>query len=287
MKRALIQALAPSTSGKFEISQITSLEDAQRAVRMRDVVAAYEPSVPPTLYFAGGVGSALNGAAQGLFHGIAAQQGHPLNLVDLVPLVSGDPSGTGIFYFVIICTLAGYLTMTVLEQAAPALPPLPRLGLLAGMSLFAPLAVYLIAGVGMGVFDPSFGQVIALIALGMIYTFGIGLVARALQLIFGKYAIYFMMTIFVFINFPSSGGAMPYELLPPVWRFFHQFWIGASLVNCLQSLLYFNNLHLWRHLAILIAWVVVWLIILSLPIHRMRRRVAASDLEIAAIPSPV
>jgi hypothetical protein len=283
----IVQALAPSVEGQFSLSQIETVEEAQQAVKDRKVVSALALTSPPTLYYAGAAGAGINGAAQGLFRSFAAAQGQPVTLVDLVPLASGDPSGTGIFYFAVICTLAGYLTVTVLGQAAPHLDPPRRLALIAGIAVFAPIAVYLIGGVGMDVFDVSAGTAIALIAIGALYAFGIGVVARALQLIFGPLAIIFMMTIFVFINFPSAGGAIPPELLPSFWRFFNHFWIGASLVSSIRSLVYFNNQELWKHLAILVAWVLAWLIVLFLPVRRIKRQQRAGSMESGTLPSPV
>jgi hypothetical protein len=284
---AMIEALAPSVAGSFKISQIATTEEAQRAIRDRKVFGALELTTPPTLYYASGNGSGVNGAVQGLFRSLAAQQGQPLTIVDLVALPKGDLSGTGIFYFAIICTLAGYLTVTVLGQSAPNLDPLVRLGLIAGIAIFAPVVIYLIGGVGMGIFDVSASKAVALIAIGALYAFGIGVVARALQLILGQAAVIAMMTIFVFLNFPSSGGAIQYEMLPSFWRFFNHFWIGASLVGALRSLLFFDNQDLWKHLAVLLAWIVGWLAVLALPIHRIRHPKPAGDLEIATIPSPV
>jgi hypothetical protein len=283
----IVQALAPTVEGQFKISQIETAEEAQRAVRNRDISGAFAPGSPPTLYYAGAVGAGLTGAVQGLFRSVAAAQGQPLTTVDLVPLASGDPSGTGIFYFTIICTLGGYLTVTILGQAAPNLPVPQRLALIGGIAIFTPVAIYLIGGVAMDLFDLSFGQAIAVIAIGALYSFGIGLVARGLQLIFGSMAIIFMMLIFVFLNFPSAGGAIPPEMLPSFWRFLNHFWIGATLVKTLKSVIYFDNQDLLQDLAILVAWVLAWLIIFFLPVKRIRRRAKAGDLEAGTLPSPV
>jgi hypothetical protein len=60
--------------------------------------------------------------------------------------------------------------------------------------------------------------------------------------------------IFIFLNFPSSGGTVPGELLPGFWRFLHQFWIGASALDANRSILYFDGAGVGTAVLKILAW---------------------------------
>ncbi|MFI6742433.1 hypothetical protein ACIBI9_56830 [Nonomuraea sp. NPDC050451] len=93
---------------------------------------------------------------------------------DVSPVSGRDSTGTGIFYFLIVCSLAGYLATTVLAQAAPHLPLRTTYGILAGAAVIGPLIAFGIGSIFLGCYGASLAQIIG---VAMAYTFLCGTIA--------------------------------------------------------------------------------------------------------------
>ena len=81
---------------------------------------------------------------------MAAQQHAQLAVRDVRPLPAGDASGLALFFFLIICTLGGFLTVTATALAAPALRPQYRWPLFLAATVATPVLGYLLGGQGLG-----------------------------------------------------------------------------------------------------------------------------------------
>jgi len=68
-------------------------------------------------------GNAVASAVESVFRAVAAQQRAQLAVRDVRPLPAGDTSGLALFFFLVACTLGGFLTVTATGLAAPALRP--------------------------------------------------------------------------------------------------------------------------------------------------------------------
>ncbi len=145
---------------------------------------------------------------------VTTAQGQQLVVRDVRPLHAGDELGVGVFMFMIVCTICGYLAATLLYTVAPALQARRRYGLILAISVLVPTLAYLIGGLGFGTYTGSTGTIFAFIAVGAIYTFVIGLVTRLLQVLIGPAALFVALAIFVFLNIPSLGATYTAGLLP-------------------------------------------------------------------------
>jgi len=223
--RAEIQRAA---STAFDVSQVTTIAEATQDVRHRDLVAAFvptaNPSRPTAVIVASGGGRLVAVATEGFLRSIAAAEGAAQLVVhDVRPLPSGDEIGLGIFMFMLILTIAGYLAATVLQTAAPALRASRHYSILLAGAILTPTITYLIAGLGFGTYTGSTGTIFAFIGVGALYAFVIGLVTRLFQVLFGRPAIFISLAIFVFLNIPSLGTTYTPNLLPSFWRFLNHF----------------------------------------------------------------
>ena len=188
----------------FDVSALATVAEATRKVRDRDLRGAYVPAASAnetaTVIVNAVSSSAAASAVESLFRSVAASQRVKLVVHDARPLPPGDSTGTASFYFMIVCTLGGYLTVTSLGQVAPALRPRRRFALIAAAAIATPILMYLIGGLLIGAYTGSVGAVLALIGVGGLYALIVGVIARGLQVILGQRAIYAMMAIFVFLN---------------------------------------------------------------------------------------
>jgi hypothetical protein len=187
---------------------------------------------------------------------------------DVRPLPPGDEIGLGVFMFLIVLTITGYLTVTLLFTLAPGLSPGRRYAMIAGTAVVLPTIAYLIGGLGYGVYNGSFGTILAFIGIGALYVFAIGLITRLLQVLLGPPALFVSLAIFVFVNIPSLGATYTANVLPSFWRFMNHFWIGAETVNAERSLLYFGGQDVGFDLLRLLAWTAVTVALLALPVAR-------------------
>jgi hypothetical protein len=267
--RAAIQKQAGSA---FDVIQVTTPAGAAHDVRQRDLDAAFVPtadtSQPATLVVASAGGRIVAAAAENLARAVTTSQGEQLAIRDVRPLPDGDEIGIGIFMFMIVCTICGYLAVTLLATVAPALPARRRYPIIVVMSVLIPTIAYLIGGLGFGTYNGSFGTIMAFIGVGALYTLVIGLVTRLLQVLLGPPALFVSLAIFVFLNIPSLGATFTAPVLPSFWRFLNRFWIGAETTNAERSILYFDGDGVGTDLLRLLAWAAVIGVLLLLPISR-------------------
>jgi hypothetical protein len=280
--------LEKAAGSAFDIRQVPSVAQATHDVRQRDLNAAFVPTASPkqpaTVIVAGGAGRLVAVAAETLARSVTTAQGAQLVVQDVRPLASGDAIGVGIFMFMIVCTICGYLAVTLLFTVAPDLVPSRRYPIIAAVSVLVPTLAYLIGGLGFGTYTGSVGTIFAFIGVGALYTFVIGLVTRLLQVLLGPPALFVSLAIFVFLNIPSLGATYTDTMLPSFWRFLNQFWLGAETTNAERSLLYFGGLAVGTDLLRLLAWTAAIVALLLLPVSRKieRRREHSVEEHVAA-----
>jgi hypothetical protein len=269
-------ALEQKAGSVFAISQVPTVAAAERAVRERDLNAAFVPTAsthrPATLIVASAGGRLVATISERLARNVTAAQGTQLAVRDVRPLAPGDAIGIGVFMFMIVCTICGYLAVTLLFTVAPALKPGRRYAIIAAIAVLVPTLAYLIGGLGFGTYTGSFGTIVAFIAVGALYVFVIGMITRLLQVLIGPPALFVALAIFVFLNIPSLGATYTPELLPPFWHALNEFWIGAETTNAERSILYFGGQGVGTDMLRLLAWTGVIVLLLLLPVSRKLER---------------
>ena len=264
----LARGISARAKGALDISELASVVDARRAVAERKLAAAYVPLTTPnpTIIVASAASVPLANFVEGAFRQEAATQGHPLAVDDVRPTPAGNAAGSANFFFIIACTLAGFLTVVMLGAVSPRLPETQRLGLIASAAVAGSTVAYLIGGAGFGAFDSSFGTIIAMIGMGALYSTTVALITRGLQLAAGLRGVLLASLIFIFLNLPSSGGTIPGELLPGFWRFLNHFWIGAAAVDANRSILYFDGAGVGTAVLKILAWLAAAACVVAVPI---------------------
>jgi hypothetical protein len=275
----------------FDISKVATVAQARHDVRQRDLDAAFVPTAnpkqPATVVVASAGGRLVAKATEDFVREATAAQGTRLAVRDVRPLASGDAIGLGVFMFLIVTTIGGYIAVTVLGTIAPDLAPRRRYPMMVGVAVLVPILVYLIAGLGFGTYTGSFGTILAFIGIGALYVFVVSLVTRLLQALMGPPALFVSLTIFVFLNIPSLGATYTAPLLSPFWHFLNEFWIGAQAVNAERSVLYFGGLDVGTDLLKFLAWTGVVVALLLVPLSRKllrqrERSAAGARLRVAA-----
>ena len=264
----------------FDIRPALTVAGATHAVRQRDLDAALVPTADPrrpaTAIVASAGGRLAAKATEDFLRAATSTQGIRLAVRDVRPLPAGDILGLGIFLWLIVLTITGYIASTVLATITPDLRPGRRYPLIAAAAVLLPTVVYLIGGLGFGTYTGSFGTILAFIGIGALYTLVVGVVTRLLQPLLGPPALFVSLTIFVFLNIPSLGATYTRPLLPGFWQFIHDIWIGAATVDAERGLLYFGGLDVGTALLRILAWTAVVVALLVVPLSRPRFRTSLS-----------
>ncbi|MGW4728136.1 hypothetical protein ACWEQC_02845 [Streptomyces shenzhenensis] len=150
---------------------------------------------------------------------------------------------------------AGYLTSTILTQAAAHLRLRTKYAIIAGASVIGPVIAFAIASYFLGTYGLGLGGMAQVLGVAAAYTFLCGTIGILSQQLLGANAMMLVMALVVFLNFPSAGGAVPASMLPDFWQFIHSFWFGSGTLETLRSIVYFEGHGAVRWLLQLGIWV--------------------------------
>lgn len=259
-----------SAPGSFDVTAVPTEQAGRQALLERDVVAAYSPA-DHQLFVASANGKALTQVLSASFGPVAAQTGGQLNTTDVAPTAPGDAMGTGLFYLLMAMNIGGYITVMMLLRAT-ALSTRTKLVTLAGMGVFATVFCYLV-GTGLQVIEPN----LWVLPIGFLLTQAVawttfGLVPFVKQFIPGV-----AMGLFVLLSIPSSGGAIPKEMVPPFFQALHSVMPLGQAVDAVRGVLYFHDNGIVWPIVGLLSWFTGGVALVALDTWRNRCRQAARE----------
>jgi hypothetical protein len=261
---AIAARISSANARGLSVSATSSAAAAKNLVLNRGVIGAIVLGDPVTAYVASGDGAIASTTVTSLARSLGAGTHAPVTVVDLAPLAPADTSGAALFYFLVSCTIAGYLTITVLSQAVPDLSLRTRYAVLGGTSICAPAITLAISSLFIGTLNASTGALAAMLGVAAVYTFTVGSLTIVAHQTLGRAAIFPIMTLVVFLNFPSAGGAVPAGFLPTFWRDVHTFWVGSAAMEPMRAVVYFHGRGAWHWLDHLAIWLLVALALSAL-----------------------
>lgn len=287
---ALAHELTLRPPGGFSVTQLTSLSRARALVRERELAGAYLPGRAPTIVVASAASTSMASFIETVFGRAAADLGRPFAVDDVRPLPPANATGAANSFFIIACTVAGFVTAVALAFIAPSLPERHHFGLAAAGAFLPAVVAYLIAGPGFGALGGSFGTVLAMIAVGALYTFTITVTARLMLRGIGRLGALVASLTLIFLNIPSSGSSVAGPLLPGFWRTLNHLWPGAPALDANRSILYFGGAGVGHDVLRMLGWLAVWGCLLAAPIYLRTRRqppVRSHSLPGSSVPSAV
>ncbi|WP_182346706.1 ABC transporter permease [Tomitella gaofuii] len=285
---AVASGLEQGSPGAFDVATSTDLDGALERLADRDVQGVIELGSPVVAHVASGASATVAQTVQSVAAPLAQQTGTTVTVDDIAPVTGGDATGMGLFYFMVVCSIAGYLTVTVLSQLAPNMTLRRQLGILGAMSVALTLIAFAVSSIFTGTYGAGAGGLTALLLIGVLYTFTIGIVAVLLNRLLGQAAIMAVMMVAIFLNFPSAGGAIAPSMLPAAWEAVHSFWIGSGAIQAMQSVIYFGGNGAGHGLLILAGWLAVAAAGLAITVRRTSRHTsdAAGKARAAAAEAP-
>ncbi|NRG41033.1 hypothetical protein HRK28_08860 [Rathayibacter sp. VKM Ac-2835] len=267
---SVADALADRAEGGFDVTQTTSAADARAAVADREVVGAViVDGTSVTTVIASGGGRLASAVVQQVGDQIAVEQGTTAVIEDTAPVPADDPGGSVLFFFLVICTVGAFLSITAISQALPRAGVKGMLATAAGAALLVPVLGFSMISLFVD-FGVNFGQVAAVIGVGMLYCFTVGVIATLLTALLGQGAVLAEILVLVALNFPSAGGSSPESMLPPFWQVVHNGWLGSGGFEAMRGILFFDGAGIGRWLLQLGIWTISALVLTLLVARRKR-----------------
>lgn len=267
--------LADSAPGAFDIVPAEDAADAREKIRNRDTVAAYAASDNGgTLYLAKVNGSMLESTLTETFTPIAERGGGRLTTHELVPTEHGDATGTGLFYLSMVWNIVPYISVMMMMRAF-SLSRRAKVGTLAGAGVFMSVVGYLIARA----MDIIPNEPLAML-YGLILTQAVAWTVYGLVPFVRQYIPGVAIILFVLLSIPSSGGAVPHQMVPGFFRFLHPIMPLGNMIDALHGIFYFDNKGLLRPTLVLCGWLLLGAILIAagaLSQRRAERREATAE----------
>ncbi|MEU4320167.1 hypothetical protein AB0F85_23360 [Nocardia fluminea] len=234
----LAQTMRDRGGAGLDMVTVPDREAAVTALRERELVGAYVPGIKPELLVATANSDTSAMAAEVAFRSVSDHQGVPLTVTDVTTKAGGDPTGQGIFFLLVALSVGAYGSVAVIGAAGAMLRMRVRAAIGVVTALIVSLIGVLVAGPVFGVIDTDVASVFA---IAWVYTSGIILIGIGLHTFLKRWTTLALITLFVMLNFTTSGGVYGPELQNGFFGALHSFWNGADFVEGLRSLLYFDG----------------------------------------------
>ncbi|AMB59890.1 ABC transporter permease [Microterricola viridarii] len=288
----LAQGLEASTGDMFAFRTELSAETADELVYSGELVGALvlpdAGNPAATLYSSGAAGTGQQLVVQRVFQQTAQQAGFELKQIDVAPLNSTDTGGAVSLYIAMSWVMAGFLGVTVLAGGAPKqLRVRKLLPTMAGWAVFMSLVTWLIAGPIVGAYQ---GPVWALLGIGALTVFCLSLVTAALARLMGLLAVVPVVTLFMFIGVPASGGGLSTYMQPGLFQTLHDVLPLPAALDAVRAITYYGGAGIGQPLLTLGVWgvcgLVAGLVISAVQNARSARRApGAAPTVLATVPA--
>lgn len=268
--KAFAQAIKDTAGDRLDVRTVATRADAVALLKSRDVTGAYVPSArTPELVVATAASDMGATAAEKVFTPLAARQGVPLKVTDVVPTVADDPTGQGLFFLLIALSIGSYASVAALGAAGTELLLRVRALLAVGVSALVSGIGALLAG---PVFHLAHHDLASVWGIAWLYSAGILFIGVGLHTFLKRWTTLTMMVLFVMLNFTSSGGLFRPELQNGFFGALHSFWNGAGFVEGVRGLLYFDRDGLGGNVGTLAVWLLAGLLVTAVAGGVERRR---------------
>lgn len=263
--------------GAFDITRTTDAAAAREAVENRSAVGAViVAGADVTTVVASGAGALTVPVVEQVGSQVAAGLGGVATTADVSPLPAGDPGGSVLFFFLVICTVGSFLSITAISQAFPKARTRSLVATSAGAGILVPVLGFSMISIFVD-FGVSFGDIAAAIGVGMIYAFTVGLLATFFARVVGPAAVLAQIIFLVALNFPAAGGSVPESMLPPFWQVIHNSWLGPGAFEAMRSILFFGGVDAGRWLLQLVLWTAGAAVLTLVAAIAMKRRKSVSE----------
>jgi len=268
----LVDLIDEQAPGAFDVTVTTDASRASEDVSTRASVGSIVvDGTDVTTVVASGGGALAVPVVTQLGQQVAAELGGTATLENVAPLPADDPGGSVLFFLLVICTVGAFLSITAVSQVLPAARTRSLVATAAGAALIVPLLGFAVISLFVD-FEVPFGSVAAVLGVGAIYAFTVGLLATLFTKLAGQGGVLLVILFLIAVNFPSAGGSVPESMLPPFWQVVHNSWIGSGAFEQMRNILFFGGDGSNRWLVQLLIWTAGSIVLLAAVTAVKKRR---------------
>ena len=177
------------------------------------------------------------------------------------PLPAGDTSGIVLSLLLVPLLVGGYLSATMLRAATGAPTQRFRGMVLLGFAVVAGLLVNLIAGPWLNSYPTDKFWIVWPILV--LITMTVALFAVVMHRLIGGAGTLVTVIVIILFGKPASGGSFGPPYLPDFWRTIGPFLPPRNALVLLKNTIYFNGNGIAQALIFLLAWLVVFAVIVG------------------------
>lgn len=256
---AFVPALERALRSSLKLREYPDFPAARRAIESKRVFAVVRPQGDrPGDGVALDVSSASGASLAELLSRTAPQVGRHaevrVQVRDLKPLATGDPRGLGLFYITLAAVITGFLGAIQLSLHARTLRAGERIATILVLAVVGGFCITAVVGWGLDAVPLPFplGWVITSMTM-----FASGMVFTMFNTLFGRWAVLPTWGLMVLVGSPSSGGAVSWQLLPPVLGAVGRWLPPGASVNALHTAVYFPGHQHAQPFLVLAGWAVL------------------------------
>ncbi|WP_067428964.1 hypothetical protein [Nocardioides jensenii] len=248
----------------FAVKVHATSDDVASAIKERAAVGGI--SIAPdgiTIQVASAAGAPYVSLLRNIGSGFASQ-GQPVKYIDVAPLTSDDPNGSGVAALALPLALGGTLSAVALATMFRRSRTRRIVGSLA-FSMVAGLAATVLLRFVLGTVDGAFWGTSAAVGLGIA---AISLTVLGLESLLGYVGIGVGALTMVFVANPLSGIASGSAWLPQPWGDIGQFLPIGAAGTLIRSTAFFDGAGSVNALLVLGGWVILGLSLLAMSTRR-------------------
>lgn len=271
--------LRTSLGDKVDVRILPDPETAATQLRETTIQGAYVPEPgSATIMLNPAAGETTANVAQRIMQSVATQQHLPTRVDNVVDLDAQDPTGQGMFFYLVALTVGSYATGIAIAVAGARRRVRSRVGIAVGAGIVVAGVTTLLTHLVFGLLPHSTVEIGAIAALYSVTTM---LFAIGLHPLIGRWTTMTMAGLFVALNFPSSGGVFSTMLQNDFFAGLGHFWIGNGLHEIGRNLTYLPHLGIADGMVKILGWTVVGalLVLIAAAREQRNRSVAARPAE--------
>ena len=186
-----------------------------------------------------------------------APPGTPVRVLDLKPAPKNDPLGLSPFFLALSIMIGNYICAIFFGLAFGVKPVGRRvwwrlLGVgIVGLTL-ALGEVAVVYAIG-----PLQGHYVPLVLGSLLLGLSVSFITVGLQSFLGIVGTTIAILVFIILGNPSSGGPVPNQLLPGIWRTVGPYLPEGAGTDLYRNVVYFGSHNLTRPLLVMFAWLTV------------------------------
>ena len=270
---------AVGTQFSLETTPYASESDALDAIDQREIDGALVAGpAGAKLIVVPAAGNAGASALSAAFTAGAAALHQEIAIVKAHPLPQGDASGAVSFLVVMALIIGGYLSSTIAMAYGGRATRRRRLASLAVAAVIGALLTDTLAGPVLGAMPSS--KFLVLWGLFTLIMLAVAYATAALQAVLGAGGTLVVVIVFVIFGAPASGGTVPTDYLPTIWRTIGPYLPAGAGTTTVRNTIYFDGNGTTKSLIILAAYLVIGaLAALALHHRRAPSRMGAEGAE--------